>query len=194
MNDEELREREIAGGGLRDGPEADEDTSDRAYEPAEDFWGWLSRISEAAGELCWSRKGLLAAGLALFCLGAATAGLFLPQAAPRKVVTPQKVAPEGDKLTRKLQPFIFVGKSGGEETVFKVGLALQFADEEAARRFEASLDAARRDIYDFLSRKVEQKSLTAQKDELQEAVRNLLNARFGSGQVVRVYFSEFLAV
>jgi hypothetical protein len=75
-----------------------------------------------------------------------------------------------------------------------VGIAVKFADPSAAQHFDESVNPIRRDIYQFFSAAVEKGEVSAQKLELQEAVRDLVNARLGRGQAVKVYFREFLAV
>ena len=158
--------------------------------------GGLGGLWRLPGRLSSGRKGLLAAGLILFCLGVGTAALLLPRpgqeaqeaAAPRP-------APVRDASTRSLDPFIFAAGGGaGEETFYKVGLAVQFADPAAARLYDDSVNAVRRDIYDFLSHAAEQEGLPQRKAQVQEAVRDLINARLGAHQAVKVYFRELLVV
>jgi flagellar basal body-associated protein FliL len=145
------------------------------------------------GRLLASRKRLLVAGLVLFCLGVVTAALLLPRLGtrPKPLSAGHQAA---DPSLRELEPFFLVGASEGEETLYKVEIAVKFADPSAAQHFDESVNPIRRDIYQFFSAAVEKGEVSAQKLELQEAVRDLVNARLGRGQAVKVYFREFLAV
>ncbi len=151
-----------------------------------------------AGRLWETRRRLVLGAAAGLCAVVVAAGLLWPRAAHERPEVGRAVTSgislEADARTRLLEPFIFAAPSTGEQTIFKVGLAVEFADREAACQFDSNLSAARRDIYHLLQRAVEQQSLAEQKAALQEGVRGLLDARLGQGRVLRVYFSEFLAV
>jgi hypothetical protein len=143
----------------------------------------------------WGTRKWLLTGLAVGGLLIAAVGLLLPEGKSKGAPAVVKsAAPVADERVRTLDPFIFVEPTASEDAIFKVALAIEFTDVEAARRFDGSLSAARRDLYYFLSREVAGKSLPAQTAELQEGVRQVLNARLGPGQVVKVYFRELLAV
>ncbi|MFH0810811.1 MAG: flagellar basal body-associated FliL family protein [Pseudomonadota bacterium] len=121
--------------------------------------------------------------------------LFWPTAGER----PRRHGPVGREAsvpgrTCTLDPFIFAGPSEGEQTIFKITLAIYFTTDDGERLLSENLSAVRRDIYYFLSHSVAERSFPGQKAELQEQVRNILNARFGAGQVERVYFRDFLVV
>lgn len=163
-------------------PEADPEAAPEAEVPA-----------GLVGRLLATRKRLLVAGLVLFCLGVVTAALLLPRLGTRP--EPLSAGPlAADPSLRELEPFFLVGASEGEETLYKVGIAVKFADPSAAQHFDESVNPIRRDIYQFFSAAVEKGEVSTQKLELQEAVRDLVNARLGRGQAVKVYFREFLAV
>jgi flagellar basal body-associated protein FliL len=181
-----------------EGPQAATSAAGQA-EGAEGAEGAEESASEAevpaglAARLLASRKRLLVAGLVLFCLGVVTAALLLPRLGTRP--EPLSAGPlAADPSLRELEPFFLVGASEGEETLYKVGIAVKFADPSAAQHFDESVNPIRRDIYQFFSAAVEKGEVSAQKLELQEAVRDLVNARLGRGQAVKVYFREFLAV
>jgi len=191
---------EAEGPGYAEGEEAAEDEGEEAKEAEEgegaeeEPAGLVGRLSRLPRRLWAANKWAVGGGVAALCLVVATAAVLLPGRGDRKAEAPVVQAAPVDRSLRLLDPFIFTGKAEGDETIYKIGLAVQFSDPTAARHFDDSMNAARYDIYNFFTSAVEQQPLGAQKAEIQEAVRELLNARLGAGQVVKVYFREFLAV
>lgn len=151
---------------------------------------WKGRLAR----LWAGNRRLVVVGLVVFCLGAASSALLLPRGGKDTPSAPKPVSLPENALTRKLEPFIFAGRGEGEGTIFKIGLALEFSDDAAVRDFDRGVETARRDIYQYLSQGVDHRGLPERKAELQEQVRQLINAKLGPGRVVKVYFSEFLAV
>jgi len=188
---------EAEGPGYAEGEEAAEDEGDEgdeAEEGEEEPAGLVDRLSRLPRRLWAANKWAVGGGVAALCLVVATAAVLLPGRGDRKAEAPVVQAAPVDRSLRLLDPFIFTGKAEGDETIYKIGLAVQFSDPTAARHFDDSMNAARYDIYNLFTSAVEQQPLSAQKAEIQKAVRELLNARLGAGRVVNVYFREFLAV
>lgn len=185
---------EAAAGASSEAAESEEEAADEEEEVGLPQGPW-GRVAALSGGLLATRNGLIGAAAVLLCLGLGAAALLVPRLGDdghaRRRPAVQEVV---DPTLRALEPFFFMAAADGEETVYKIGIAVKFADAAAARRFDEEASLVRRDIYQFFSGAMERGALSAQKEELQGAVRDIFNARLGPGLAVKVYFREFLAV